>query len=103
VDVRIPREAIASVSARRRSVAGRERVRVERGDDGVTVDVGVLKQTRVDVALRRPTTVQLPGGSEEIAGLRFYVDDPAALVAAARGTKSPSPTMASPSGQRFAP
>jgi hypothetical protein len=103
VDIRIPREAIAGVSARRRSVAGSERVRVERGEAGVLVDVAVLKQTRVDVALHRPTTVQLPAGPLEISGLRFYADDPAALVAAVRETMPPSATIASPSADSVPP
>jgi hypothetical protein len=68
-----------------------ENVHVERGESGVVVNIGVLKQTRVEVALRRPTLVQLPGGPEEIVVLRLYVDDAAAFVAAARETKSPSP------------
>jgi hypothetical protein len=64
-------------------VPSRRHVHVQRGADGTTVDVAVLKQTRVDVALARPTTVNLPGGAQEITELRLYVDDARALVAAA--------------------
>jgi len=83
-DILIPWEAIASVTARRGSVLTGRTVQVERTDGGAVVDVAVLKQTRVAVVLHRPTTVELPKGSEEITGLRFYADDPRALVLRAR-------------------
>ena len=44
----------------------------------------VLKQTRVDVVLHRPTAVELPGGAQEITELRLYADDARAFAAAAR-------------------
>ena len=83
-DIAIPWEAVATVTSSRGSVPTRHNVQVERSDEGVVVDVAVLKQTRVDVVLSRPTTVKLPDGTEEITELRFYVDDPRALVARAR-------------------
>jgi hypothetical protein len=46
--------------------------------------VPVLKQTRVDVSLHRPTEVVLPDGAREITELRLYADDARAFVAAAR-------------------
>ena len=100
VDIAVSWEAVASVSARRRSVATRKTVEVEERDDGAVVSVGVLKQTRVDVILRAPTTVELPSGPREIAELRLYADDPRAFVAAARehltgnqpGTRKPEQT-----------
>jgi hypothetical protein len=82
-DVAIPWEAIASVERRKRRLAHRDHVQVGRNDDGAVLNVGVLKQTRVDVRLRQPTRVRLPGGTEEITECRFYADDPRALVAAA--------------------
>jgi len=83
VDVRIPWEAIASVTSRRGSVPARKTVSVERSDDGIVLNVAVLKQTKVDVVLHQPTRVD-PDGTEEMTAVRFYVDNPRALVAAAR-------------------
>jgi hypothetical protein len=80
VDVRVPWETVASVTARRRSIPTRQRLQL----DGDVVNVPVLKLTRVDVALRAPTPVELPDGVQEISELRLYVDDPRAFVAAAR-------------------
>jgi hypothetical protein len=82
-DIRIPWEAVASITSRRGSVPTNRHVQVERTDDGTVVSVAVLKQTKVDVVLRRPITVKLPKGAEEITELRFYVDDPRAFVATA--------------------
>jgi hypothetical protein len=84
IDIRIPWDAVASVTSRRRSVSSRQSVHVEREDDATIVSVPVLKQTRIDVELRRPTAVELPDGAEQITALRFYVDDPRTFVSRAR-------------------
>jgi len=85
VDIRIPWEAVASVSGRRRSVATGENVHLEHGDDGATVaSVPMMKQTRVDVVLRSPTAIGLPAGPRELTALRLYADDAGAFVATAR-------------------
>lgn len=84
VDIRIPWEAIDSVAARRGSAPTSKSVHVERRDDGTLVHVPVLKQTKAAVMLHRPTAVKLPDGTQEIAELRLYVDDPRAFVAMAR-------------------
>lgn len=81
-DIRIPWEAVASVTARRGTT--RRNDQIDRSDDGTVVDVDVMKQTRVEVVLNGPTPVELPKGTEEITGLRFYADDPRALVVRAR-------------------
>ena len=83
-DVRVPWEAVASVTSRRHSAPTRQTVQVERGDDGAVLSVAVLKQTKVDVVLHRPTAIALPGGAEEITEVRLYADDPRGFVAAAR-------------------
>jgi hypothetical protein len=79
-DVAIPWEAVASINARRGRVDTQRRVHVE----GPVLSVPVMKQTRVEVKLREPTAVRLPGGTEEVSELRFYADDPRGLVASAR-------------------
>jgi hypothetical protein len=79
-DVRIPWDAVAHVSARRRSVSSGSHVQLE----GTVVSVPVLKQTRVDVVLRGPLAVKLPPGDAEITEARLYVDYPGRFVDAAR-------------------
>ena len=84
-DIRIPWEAVASIGARRRSVPTGRHVHLEHGDDGATVaNVAVMKQTRVDVVLRRPTAIELPDSTEQLTGVRFYADDARGFVATAR-------------------
>ena len=80
LDVGVPWEAVASVGAARGSVDSGRSVVVE---DGVA-SVPVMKQTRVEVKLREPTTLALPDGPEEVTALRLYADDPRGFVAAAR-------------------
>jgi hypothetical protein len=79
-DFTVPWDAVASVSARRRSVPGRPRIRVEEG----ALSVAVMNQTRVDVVLHRPATFELRDGTREVTELRLYADDPRAFVASAR-------------------
>jgi hypothetical protein len=55
------------------------------GDAGLRVRSGMSKHTNVDVILREPTAVLLPGGpSEPVREVRFHADDERALLAAAR-------------------
>jgi hypothetical protein len=75
VDIHIPWTVVAGVTARRRG---------EGDADGTVATVPVLKQTRVDVTLHRPTTLELPGGAREITEVRLYADDARSFVAAAR-------------------
>jgi hypothetical protein len=76
VSVLVPWEAVESVAARRRSVESGRSLQVE---DGVAT-VPVMKQTRVDVALREPVRV----GEDEVREVRLYVDAPKTFVPAAR-------------------
>jgi hypothetical protein len=62
-DIRIPWEAIASVTGRRRSVPTRKSVSVQHGDESTVLNVAVLKQTKVDVVLHRPTAIEAPDGT----------------------------------------
>jgi hypothetical protein len=80
LDVRVPWDAVTSVRRVRRSRDGRT-VQL----DGATLHVVVSGQTTVEVDLRRPVAVTLPGArTAEITALRFHADDAAGLVAAAR-------------------
>lgn len=83
-DIRIPWEAIATVTPRRGRMRTRERIHIEPADDGPILNVPVMKQTRVDLALRQPTPVKLPDGVEEVARIRLYVDNVNAFIAAVR-------------------
>jgi len=83
VDVMLPWEAVATVRKRGRDLPGRT-VQIDRDGDGPVLQIGVMKQTNVDVTLHDPTTVTLPKGAETIGEVRFYADDPDALVASVR-------------------
>ena len=101
VDIRIPWEAVASVGARRRRV-DTDKAHVEHGDDGAIANVPVMKQLRVDVVLKRPTPLELPGGTEAITEVRLYVDDAKGFVAAARERLGGGETAGRPAGARVA-
>lgn len=83
-DIRIPWEAIATVTARRGRIKTRERLSIEQSDDGPILNVPAMKQTRVEIALHQPTSVKLPGGVEEVTRVRLHADDPNAFIAAVR-------------------
>lgn len=84
-DIRIPWDAIASVTTRRHSVPTRRpHVEVRRSDNETRLNVPVLKQTKIDVELHQPTTIKLPKHTQQITELRFYADDPRAFVTSAR-------------------
>ena len=78
VDVTIPWDAVASVSHRYRSLPSSRAVQVE----GAVLNLGTGSQTSVDVTLREPLT--LPVHNEPAHEVRFYADDPKALVALSR-------------------
>jgi hypothetical protein len=85
VDVTVPWSAIAEVRHRYRSLPSSRAVQLEPTDSGLVVNISTGSQTSVDVILREPTSLRLPKGPTEPAReLRFYADDPNALVARAR-------------------
>lgn len=84
VDVRIPWSAVRDVQARRGSFPNSRTVQTTADEDGTTVAIAVLKQTKVDVRLAHPVTVDLPDGPVEITTLRFHADRPRDVVVAAR-------------------
>ncbi|GAB6898112.1 hypothetical protein JCM9957A_12020 [Kineosporia succinea] len=51
---------------------------------GGVLHVAVTSQTNLHVELREPVVVSLPDRDEEITSLRFWADDPQALLALAR-------------------
>ncbi len=85
VDISVPWEAVATVRSRRRTAPSGRGLQLEDTDSGTIAHLGMSSQTSVDVVLSRPTKVPLPkGASEPVTELRFYADDPDALVACAR-------------------
>ncbi|MFC0527461.1 hypothetical protein [Phytohabitans kaempferiae] len=85
VDVTIPWDAVASVGHRYRGLASSRRVEVERAGDRLLLHLATGSQTNVDVVLRRPLALTVPKGPDEpVNEVRFYADDPKALVALAR-------------------
>jgi hypothetical protein len=77
-DARIPRELVSSVHLKRNfNESGL--VTIKDGRLGVVVS----SQTNVVVQLAEPVTVTRPmGGREEVTSVRFFADDPAAVLAA---------------------
>jgi hypothetical protein len=85
VEVSVPWEAIASVAKVTRTLPSSRTVQVERTGSGLVAHIVELSQTNVDVTLRDPMPLPLAKtGGEPVSALRFYADDPAALVARAR-------------------
>ncbi|MEH0845393.1 hypothetical protein V6U81_23670 [Micromonospora sp. CPCC 205711] len=85
VDLRVPWTAVATVSARYRSLPSSRTIQVEHEADAAILHVGAGSQTSVDVVLREPVSFPLPAGeSAPMTEVRFYADDPGALVARAR-------------------
>lgn len=83
-DLFLPWAAVAAVAVRRRSREGSRAVQLDRSEDGVVLDVVVGSQTTVDVVLREPLVLELPGGAERVTAVRLAADDAAGLVARAR-------------------
>jgi hypothetical protein len=84
VDVTIPWDAVESVSHRYRSLPSSRAVLTERVDDRVVVSLGTGSQTSVDVILRHPLELRHRKATAPVHEVRFYADDPKALVREAR-------------------
>jgi hypothetical protein len=104
VDVTIPWDAVESVSHRYRSLPSSRAVQTERVGDRVVVNLGTGSQTSVDVTLRRPLTLRhrkLP--TDPVHEIRFYADDPKALVAQARAHFAVDQGVGGRGGRRGSP
>ncbi|MFI6130344.1 PH domain-containing protein [Micromonospora sp. NPDC051141] len=96
LDVTIPWAAVAAVAVRRRSLPSSRAVRYDE-DDPTVLNLGVGSQTAIDLVLREPLSVPLPGGpSTPVREIRFYADDPAALVEHARRHLAADPVARPP-------
>lgn len=85
VDIHVPWDDVAEVTARRSRVPTGATVHVEEG----VASVAVMKQTRVAVRFGVPTTIALADGPRELVELRLYADDPRGFVAAAARHRRP--------------
>jgi len=85
VNILIPWEDIVEIQNRRRDLDRSKAVQVVQTESGAVMSVGVLKQTNVEIVLSEPRSVTLPKGpSEPVTAIRFYADDPRALIRKAR-------------------
>jgi hypothetical protein len=76
----VPWDAVERVSTRERSVDGARDLTY---DDGV-LGVAVGGRTNVDVLLSRSLQVPVRGSTELVTQVRFFADDPSAVVQQAR-------------------
>ncbi|MGH3491206.1 MAG: PH domain-containing protein [Actinopolymorphaceae bacterium] len=79
-DISIPWESIASVAIRERTRGGSRGVQLDATDGGVLLQVVVSGRTNVDLALLEPIMVVLPREAQTVTAVRFFADDPRALV-----------------------
>jgi hypothetical protein len=85
LDFTIPWDAIGTIGTRIRSLPNGRTVQYDRAGSDPILHIAMSSQTNVDVVLRHPITVSLPGGSSEpITELRFYADDSSGLATRAR-------------------
>lgn len=85
---------VDTVTRRPQSTNGEKAHRVTVNDDGrVAINLWAGGETNIEIDLLRPQTFRLPGRSVEARRVRFYVDDPAALMRTLRPIlNSPSPS-----------
>jgi len=85
VDITVPLDSVESIRVSKRTVPGTRTLEVEETKVGPIVQVAVSSQLDVEVMLRQTVTVVVPKvGPVEAVGLRFYADDPKALVSFAQ-------------------
>ncbi len=84
VDITVPWDAVAEIRTVRRDLPSSRAVHLEPKGAENLLSLGVSSQTNVEVVFREPQDVPLPRGTETVSELRFYADDPQALVLRAR-------------------
>lgn len=84
LDVTIAWDDIDTIRSRGRDLPG-PTVQVDHAEAGTVLKIGMMRQTNIDVTLRRPVSVPVAKtNGEPVSELRFYADDANALIAAAR-------------------
>ena len=84
VDIRVPWDGVSTIRVRNRNLPTSRTVQLDRAETAAVLSIGITSQTNVDVVLRAPRDVPVKGRMEEITELRFFADEPRAVVAAAR-------------------
>ena len=84
IAIDIPWDAIAAIRTRIRSLPTGKTIQFD-PDDASVLSIAMSSQTNVDVVLREPMTVPLPGrAGRPITELRFFADDQRGLADRAR-------------------
>jgi hypothetical protein len=92
LDLRVPWEAVASVSARSHDLPSSMRsVHVEETGHGEVLAVGVSGRTNVLVRLREPTVFTTGRGQHVVTGVRLWADEPRTLVTRVRAAVAALP------------
>ena len=84
IDLPIAWDAVATIAFHRLDLPSSRTLQRTQTDAGTDLQVGVSGQVNVHLTLRHPLSVSTPQGSESITGLRFWADDPRALVTRVR-------------------
>jgi hypothetical protein len=84
VDISLPWTDIAELRTRGRTLDSGATVQLDDTGEGTTASIAISHRTNIELDLRRPLTVTLPKGEQVITQLRFFVDDQAGFVLAAR-------------------
>lgn len=85
VDITVPWDAIATITAQRRDLPSSVwTLQPRETDSGTDLQVAVSGQVNVHAVLRHPRTVPTPKGDMEITEISFLTDDPRAFVTRAR-------------------
>ncbi|TDD95417.1 hypothetical protein [Jiangella asiatica] len=84
IDIMLPWDEVDAIRINKRALPTSKTVQLEETPDGTVLQLGISSQTNVHLALFDPTTVMLPRGPVAVTELRFFADDPKALVISAR-------------------
>jgi hypothetical protein len=80
LDFGIPRQAIAEVRTRTRSLPSGKTIQYDEKDPGIA-HITMSSQTNVDIVLREPTVLAIPkSDGRPLTEVRIFADDPAAMV-----------------------
>ncbi len=87
VDLNMPWELVESVAISRRQVPGTSTVQLDDSGDGPVLVLAIASQTNLELEFIEPVVVPVPKtGGEPVAAVRFWADDPAALLARVRSS-----------------
>lgn len=84
IDLLVPWDAVAGVTARERHRDRSAALQVDRDDRGAVLSVVMDSRTNVEVTLSRPLTFLVEGADGAVTEVRLIADDPRALVAQLR-------------------